>query len=330
MAHHNMHSIWWQLLVMAALAFGMVHCDDVLQVTLQGDFWLPPVRDSFGQYLFPSALDANQLSVCYRVKVNRYTAPTQHLTLASDSGIFLDVATRLNKLQLTFKGRQQGKMLKNYNDQTRQQLPLGQWSYYCHVFQDDFYTLYVGGERVYNGTLEVDTSTSSNGVPNATLNLGFAPGITPRTLLGHLSQVNVWSRSLAAAEVRSVASCAENILGDLFSTDKQEVELRGGASVSRVALRMLCEERGDGFLVFPEQRLLEDARVFCRRLGSRVYTPQSLGDIQKLYQVAVTQVNMSSSNFPLFLDKASDNVGKDMGEKSPSGQNCAYFDKVRP
>lgn len=126
-----------------------------------------------------------------------------------------------------------------------------------------------------------------------------------------------------------MSSCEENAVGDIFSTDRQEVDVRGDASVSQVPLRMICEDGGDEYLIFPEQRQAEEARVFCRRLGSHVYNPQSLGEIQQLYQVAVAQVNVSSSDFLLFSDVGSENAGEDTTGKQPSGKNCIYFDKVK-
>lgn len=186
----------------------------------------------------------------------------------------------------------------------------------------------LNSSQAYKGPLEGLTSLSVTS--NTNLTLGFMDDLkSPRTLLGHLSQVNLWSRSLAAAEVIAMSSCEENILGDIFSTDRQEVVVTGDASVSRVPLRVLCEDGSDEYLIFPEQRQVEEARVLCRRLGSRVYNPQSLGEIQELYQVAVAQANVSSSDFLLFSDIASGNTEGDAMEKQPSGENCIYFDKVR-
>lgn len=88
---------------------------------------------------------------------------------------------------------------------------------------------------------------------------------------GYVTQVNLWSYGLSHAKVAAIAKCNENFMGDIFSTDSDELELINVDEES-IFLEDVCLKK-EQFYIFPEARTFEESRKMCHIIGSEMYGP---------------------------------------------------------
>ncbi|ROT61235.1 putative neuronal pentraxin-1 isoform X2 [Penaeus vannamei] len=153
---------------------------------------------------------------------------------------------------------------------------LHQWTNYCHVFSSGHYTAYVQGKERVRGKI------TTNIIPlalNSTLTLGQEQDLlagafdVEQIFRGFISGVNIWNRSLTRVEVEEQAGCSTAPLGNIFSTDRDELEL---FNVLETLERpeVFCAEEAR-YVIFPEPRYIEDSILLCKRMGYKVFSPST-------------------------------------------------------
>ncbi|KAG7168338.1 Glutamate-gated chloride channel-like 9 [Homarus americanus] len=326
-------ALWWSV---------TAHSDGVKVVSLQEDIWTPYAGKVYARYNFNSGQVLENLTVCYRLMPTTYALHTEHLSLHGQNDI-LEIATYLNRLRVVYNGKMRVKALREYSHQ----LPLARWSHFCHVFQRQHYTLYINGREAVSGLMELEGSSSSLTL-DATLVLGQeqderSGGFNVhQRFLGRITQMNFWQRVFSHEEVKSLALCEQNISGDVFSTDANELEMVGGAFTFEVALKDLCTTE-DRYVIFPEEHTIAEGEAFCQRLGSSVYTPRNFEASKKLYQDAMQFANVYT-NALVFLgasDQEEETVWRDkatgeeitnmtqfFSDRPNPEQNCLYLTKL--
>lgn len=225
-------------------------------------------------------------------------------------------------------------------------LRLRQWVHYCHLFYSGQYKAFVDGAEVVSGPL----ANAGAPVPlNGTLVLGQEQDMMgggfdrQQVLRGRITQVNMWNRTLSADEIRSMASCAAYELGDVFSTDREEVELFG-VQVETESLSSFCRPYSE-YVILPESRDMKGSLQACHRIGNKVFAPETRQQNRQLYLESLQFNATCPSNFHMWVGlsdeleedrwrRFSDN--KTVRETSfvpgfPNGgtsENCIYMSRI--
>lgn len=156
-------------------------------------------------------------------------------------------------------------------------LQLGVWTHYCFVVTRGTLRLYVNGKfevkARHTTSLELLdlTGVLVLGQEQDKLGGGFVLG---EMFLGSLAQVDIWSRSLSAVDIRQLATCGAELNGDVFSLDLDEME-NFNVSVSSVDLEQLCEDMDTKAVIHSVSLNFEEAIEFCDKTGSLLLAPAS-------------------------------------------------------
>lgn len=167
----------------------------------------------------------------------------------------------------------------------RPTLALGVWTHFCLAVDAGVFTFYAGGEERatgrhsfpvpelrFDGFLVLGQEQDAYGA-------GFVLG---EMFLGDLAQVNLWSRVLAAHEVRELAGCATELHGDIFSLDVDVME-NSGVAERAAPLRELCavEEK---VVVYTQPLSFRQSMTFCEVFGGELHTPATCADNEALFE----------------------------------------------
>lgn len=179
---------------------------------------------------------------------------------------------------------------------------LHQWTHYCHVFSSGLYTAYVQGKERIRG--EITTSIIPLAL-NSTLTLGQEQDLlagafdVEQIFRGFISQVNIWNRSFTKVEVEEQAACSTAPLGNIFSTDRNELELFSVLETLEKP-EVFCEEEAR-YVIFPEPRYIEDSILLCKRMGYKVFSPSTREQNLQLHNESLQFVDSCSSNYHLWI-----------------------------
>ncbi|XP_069159957.1 uncharacterized protein [Procambarus clarkii] len=224
-------------------------------------------------------------------------------------------------------------------------LMLHQWVHYCHVFTSGHYRVFVSGVELTQGPLEGQVmslplnSTLILGQDQDSLGGGFE---TDQVFRGHMTQVNIWNRSLSQQEVEDIAKCKQLGQGNIFSSDTDDVEVFG-ASVSQERLATLCQTTRD-FVILPEDRNHIDSLLLCQRLGCDMYGPSSREENMELFNKSLLFKDKCSKSLILWVgltDEGEEGVWRKISnneivkevpfrDRQPNGyttENCVYMNR---
>lgn len=215
------------------------------------------------------------------------------------------------------------------------------WTHYCHIFQKGVYVVYIGGEKLGRGPI----STSVVPLPlRGVLALGqeqdlLAGGYdADQSYRGRIALFNIYSKLVSEAEVRQQAHCIDYAPGDIFSLDRDQMQLTG-VSIELQKIESFCEE-SVGYVIFPERRNLPDSQQTCRRAGYEIYSPSTRDENTALFNESLLFTTQClANNYHLWVgatDGEEENVwrkfqdGSVIGDppfeqKEPnggSGENC--------
>lgn len=148
-----------------------------------------------------------------------------------------------------------------------------QWRHYCHVVAGETYTLYLDGEVLASGPVDADNRI----LPlNGTFIVGqeqdaLSRGMNKNQILkGYVTQIDFWSYGLLAKDVEALAKCRSKMVGDVYSSERDETELFNVESKS-LPLSELCRKE-EFTVVFPELRTFEKAEEICHLIKTEIYT----------------------------------------------------------
>lgn len=107
-------------------------------------------------------------------------------------------------------------------------------------------------------------------------------------------------------------------LGNIFSTDREDVELLGGATVQLVKPEHFCLKNVE-YVIFPEARYMAESRWTCNRIGYEVYTPNNKEENKVLHEESLRFAEKCLSNYHLWIgvtDKVEENVWRKFTDNS--------------
>lgn len=116
---------------------------------------------------------------------------------------------------------------------------------------------------------------------------------------GHIAQVNIWRRILSPDEVRHQASCMEFAPGDIFSSDRDEVDV-AGVTVEKIDINDLCQTTRE-FVIFPEAQYMAPSQRACHRVGYKVYSPDTREENSALHLQSLEFAEECLSNYHLWI-----------------------------
>ncbi|XP_042222801.1 uncharacterized protein LOC121867111 [Homarus americanus] len=279
--------------------------DGVNVFGMQLDMWSPPRSDVVAKYnlslKFPQGEISNleTVSVCYWVQPTTLASYETHLSLA--------VSDQENDVLHLYR---RGEHLGFYYNGVRQfgfpnltsSIGLHVWSHYCHVFQRGEYRAYVGGEERARGPIfTTKASLSMQGI----ITLGqeqdqLAGGYdSSQTFRGYIAQLNIYNRSITDEEVDQQATCQGATLGDIFSSDREEME-KFGVSMETINVTEFCKKMVE-YIIFPEMRYLPQSKLTCERVGYEVYSPTTPAENTMLHNSSVQFTEECKSNYHLWV-----------------------------
>lgn len=226
------------------------------------------------------------------------------------------------------------------------EIGLHQWTHFCHVFSSGKYTAYVNGEVRAQGPLDTATipiplnSTIIIGQEQDSLAGGFDKS---QVFRGHIAQVNLWNSALSGDAVRQLATCDSNLAGNVFSSDREELELLN-VTVAEWDLADLCS-KVDEYVIFPEMRNLKESRLMCHRSGGEIYAPDTRQKNTALHSSSLQFSKACFSNFHLWLglsDEENETVWRKFSDGSvvtelpfshdqpngERGENCMFMSLI--
>lgn len=248
-------------------------------------------------------------------------------------------AFRVKRVPLNLPAREGGVNGLYYNGNRQYGFPnfttdvtLHQWVHYCHVFSSGRYQAFVDGvERALGPVVAKELS-----IPlNSTLVLGQEQDLLAggydvvQIFRGHMAEVNLWNRSLTQGEVEDMASCRTASYGNIFSSDRDDVEVLGATWESR-DLSSLCEKTEE-FVIFPEMRYLSESRQVCQRFGYEVFGPRTKQSNERLFKESLQFTKSCSSNYHLWLgltDEEEEGVWRTFIDHDPVSDT--YFEGIEP
>lgn len=150
------------------------------------------------------------------------------------------------------------------------------WYFVCVTYDSskNQFQLWIDGELLGTKVL-----TSTDVTPASELTVGYIdPALFANSsLIGNVTQFNIWSRMLTPQEVRDFSHCRRSPDGDVIAW-RRTWEVRN-ASVYEVAMKDLCHPKMSRlFRVFPPMTFLEGAYL-CESLGGLLPTPTSLSQV---------------------------------------------------
>lgn len=126
---------------------------------------------------------------------------------------------------------------------------------------------------------------------------------------GQLSLVNMYNRSLSEVEVERQASCQGSEMGEIFSTEREELKVVG-ATVTDMEEDTFCKHPSE-YVILPEPRYLPESRHACKSIGYEVFTPSTAAENVKLHNESLQFAAKCQSNYHLWIG-ATDAVKEDV------------------
>ncbi|XP_069974618.1 uncharacterized protein [Penaeus vannamei] len=274
---------------------------------MQLDIWAPPRDDVLLRYNLTDHFKEGDVSeypeatVCLRARPSTLMSYESHISIATsdqDNDV-LHMYRRGENHGFYYNGVRQYGFLDMTND-----IGLHQWSHYCHNFHNGEYRAYIHGKLEAKGPFSVPHKVPLpvKGIITIGQEQDLLAGAydTDQSFRGHIAQVNIWNRSLTPEEVMVQASCGPAPLGNIFSTDREDIELLGGATVELVEPSYFCEKAVE-YVIFPEAREMAESKLKCNRVGYEVYTPKDAADNHELHQQSLNFAEECLSNYHLWI-----------------------------
>nr|XP_045592375.1 uncharacterized protein LOC123754216 isoform X1 [Procambarus clarkii] len=288
--------------------------DQVKVFAMQLDMWAPPRDDVLIRYNLTNHFKEGQVSefpevtVCLRARPVVLMSYESHISIATsdqDNDV-LHMYRRGEHHGFYYNGVRQYGFLNMTND-----IGLHQWSHYCHNFHHGEYRAYIGGKLAACGPFSVPHKVPLplKGIITIGQEQDLLAGAydTDQSFRGHISQVNIWNRSLTAEEVKVQASCTKAPLGNIFSTDREDVELLGGATVELVKPEYFCQKAVE-YVIFPEAQEMAESRKTCKRIGYEMYTPNNREENVVLHRESLRFAESCLSNYHLWIGVTDEDV----------------------
>ncbi|XP_071541804.1 uncharacterized protein [Panulirus ornatus] len=306
--------------------------------SMQTDVWQVPREDVFLRIHLGSKgrspkTSVSALTICYRFRSVAFTKEEIHFSYALPGSANTIVIYRKGwVLRIALNNSR----LEDYNTQ----LELGVWTHYCLVLTPSTYFLYVGGSlevteshafRLQNMNL---TGMLVLGQDQDNFGGGFSPG---ENFLGDLAQVDLWSRRLSQREIQDLSSCQNELHGDIFSLDLDDVE-NFDVSVESLPLKELCIDEPQ-FVIYTDLLNFVESMDFCKTTGSLLYSPASCEVNQVFYNHSLEFASFCPNSFWIGIsDAEEEGVWREAGSKKlantcfnfpPNGKNSENCASVR-
>lgn len=95
--------------------------------------------------------------------------------------------------------------------------------------------------------------------------MGFEPNHNP--MLGRMTDVNIWNRSLSEKELRRWTSCQNDETGNILNWNTAKIKYSEGLKELVLEKNEVCRinEKSSNFIVSGHERNFDDAVAFCRK-----------------------------------------------------------------
>ncbi|XP_068201222.1 uncharacterized protein [Palaemon carinicauda] len=272
---------------------------------MQTDNWAIPTADVVIRYNLSQRIPPDEngeytaFSVCYWAKPTTLMQYETHVSLATAS-------QKNDVLHLYRRGEQHGfyyNGVRQFGFITNLTSPVGlnEWTHYCHIFNEGIYEGYVNGEKKAIGKVDSEEAISFRGIitfgqEQDVLGGGYEVN---QCFRGYFSQFNIWNKVITEGEIIQQATCQQLVLGDIFSLDRENIEVLG-ATMKEVNIKELCKHEVE-YVIFPETHDIDDSKLTCKRVGYHVYSPISVAENKILHKQSMQFAKECNSNYHLWI-----------------------------
>ncbi|XP_066975828.1 uncharacterized protein [Macrobrachium rosenbergii] len=272
---------------------------------MQTDNWAVPTIDVVIRYNLSQRIPPDEtgqytaFSICYWTRPTTLAQYETHVSLATSSqkNDVLHLYRRGKQHGFYYNGVRQFGFITNFTSPVR----LNEWTHYCHIFNEGFYKGYINGEKKAAGKVVSEKTIAFNGIITFGQEQDMLAGgyAVDQCFRGYFSQFNIWKKVITEGEISKQAACQQLILGDVFSLDREDIEVFG-ATVEEVDIKELCKREVE-YVIFPETRDMEESKLTCRRVGYHVYSPINHAENHILYNKSKKFIKECKSNYHLWI-----------------------------
>ncbi|XP_068220377.1 uncharacterized protein [Palaemon carinicauda] len=250
------------------------------------------------------ASSVTELTICSRVYLTALTSLSVLLSYASadiyDNAIMMYLRDGVHYFRYNNKPQ-------SAIEEITVSTVLRNWRHYCHVISGETYSFYIDGVKYVDSKLQVDDRV----LPlNGTFVIGQEQdGLDRRynrfqILKGYVAQFNLWSYGLDSKSIRDMATCKQDLQGNVVSSDRDAMDLIN-ADVRLFPIEEFCSQK-EKFLIFPELYTFFQASEICKLMGSVLYIPTTLAGNNELVNISRNYGYCQSISISMWLG-ATDN-----------------------
>ena len=103
--------------------------------------------------------------------------------------------------------------------------------------------------------------------------------------LGHMSEFNIWNRTLSDKDILNMALCKTNMKGNIVAWEKSGL-LRHSVAIEDVKyISHFCENSQTKYVIFPEKMRFSEAKNLCKVHGGDLSLPKSDQESKKILDI---------------------------------------------
>ncbi|KAL7635244.1 UNVERIFIED_CONTAM: hypothetical protein RMT77_014231 [Armadillidium vulgare] len=154
------------------------------------------------------------------------------------------------------------------------------WYQMCFTYDDtkSLHTTYLNGEKIYSAIKNLSRNMFGD---YAYIGQG---GFRQHSLSGEITQLNIWKEVISEDRIQSIAKCLSNENGNYISWNSGW-RLENIESYN-IEYQTLCRHREKYYAFGFKNIYFKEAYYICKALGSRLPTPTTLEEIQRMIGVA--------------------------------------------
>lgn len=99
--------------------------------------------------------------------------------------------------------------------------------------------------------------------------------------VGSVTQFNVWGKVLSEEDIKSMADCSTNLVGDLIPWDENAWNLRN-STVYYTSLQSLCSKKSSSETQLFHGMSYGEGVYLCEGLGGSMYIPETFMDVSSM------------------------------------------------
>ena len=168
-----------------------------------------------------------------------------------------------------------------------------EWNHICFIYSsiEKMAKFYYNGKLLGSEISENFTDPiNSNSIYKSSFTVAQEPdtingGYSSNQLFnGDISELNIWSRLVSDAEIRSMAECTVLIRGDIVAWEQNNFQINEAKVIGSQNKNIFCKAERK-LAIFPQRRSFQGAKSLCKIHGGKLVVPLSSSDNKKILDI---------------------------------------------